>query len=198
MVPPRSTTVDSVVGRLSYPPTAAVSSASARPLRGPRACWRLSRVVRFSVLLRADGRMAEGAAMHGSSWIDHSAESRKRREADRLIGDTRPWNPLETMIVGPSPSHGSHTLVPPAGFVSQGSQSRLEGHVLPVAAKSRRGYLWLGSTNCIPPSVIAGFQDETLFGTYLIYEVVPINPLCRGSANRDDGGHDGETSMEMA
>ena len=31
------------------------------------------------------------------------------------------------------PSHGSRTLVLPAGFVSQGTQSRREGHVLPVS-----------------------------------------------------------------
>ena len=101
-----------------------------------------------SVLQRTCGRLAEGAALHDSSWIDYSAESRGRAttassgafpvresmEADRLVGDRRPWNIPETTIGSPDlppVTDLTHWYLPPASC--QGTQSRLEGHVVPVS-----------------------------------------------------------------
>ena len=64
-------------------------------------------------------RLSSRAEKHGSRSPD------RRQEAVQSSGD-------DGRLPRPSPSHRSHTLVPPAGFVSQGTQSPLEGNVLPV------------------------------------------------------------------
>ena len=129
MGPPHSIAVDFVAGRLAHPSTAAhlplgqwfppsrlALFVDSEPggvspeLSAPRFFFALvaERREALRCMTRA-GLIAQLSPEVEPPRLSSGAFRVRKVEADRLIGDTRPC-------------HGSHTLVAPAGCVSQGAQ----------------------------------------------------------------------------